>query len=358
MTTYYLTILLTLIFSYLSLPTNKVALHTSDSLKRILNTKFYLRIVILILVLTTGLRYGLGSDYKSYYHALDWYPQTLKESFINLDEPGFPLLATVIKWFTDDGAVFIFVTAAFTVGSILYITYKYTDTYLFSSMLIIFIGVWHGAFNGVRQYFAAAIICLSHRFILDKKMWKYMLCVFIAFLFHSSAIVMVVPYFILRNKISIKNVFILTIGSIILLYNYEFIFSFVSTLKDDTLDLTNSYTLGQVNILRVIVGVVPAIFGLFLYLNTEKTEEQTFYLNILVLYGLLGIVGINSPYLTRINIYLNVLRPLAMGKLIVFKDKNLERFVKLIILVLFFAFWYYEVSKSSDLNNFMWIWER
>ncbi len=357
MSVYYITIVAVAVLSALAVDsennirTNKIFVYNH-------NSKLWLCCVAFILIFVSGFRYHVGRDYGAYYGAFSSFVPKLRESIINLDEPGFPLLATVINWFTDDGAVFIFVTAAFTVGSILYITYKYTDTYVFSSMLIILTGVWHGSFNGVRQYFAAAIICLSHRFILDKKMWKYMLCVFIAFLFHSSAIVMVVPYFILRNKISVKNILILTVGSIILLYNYELIFSFIGALKDDALDLTSTYNLGQVNILRVIVGVVPAIFGLFLYRNVEKTEEQTFYLNILVIYGLLGIIGMNSPYLTRINIYLNVLRPLAMGKLITFKDKNLNLFVKGLIIGFFFLFWYYDVSNTPSLNNFKWIWQR
>ena len=147
----------------------------------------------------------------------------------------------------------------------------------------------------------------------------------------------------------------MAIGSIILLNNYEFIFSFVGALKDEAIDTTIDYMSNQVNILRVIVCVVPAVFCLFLYSKSEKDEEQTFYLNVLVLYGLLSIVGMNSPYLSRVNIYLLVLLPLAMGKLVVFKDKKLELIAKWIIAILFFAFWCVEIGRDS---TFRFIWER
>ena len=355
MSIYYIVVLFTLIFSYLALPQSLSFSEANTLKKRPLNTKWFLSLIVIGLVMVAGLRYWVGTDYGFYYNALEGYSTDLWGYIRKFDEPGFPILVYIIKFFTRDGAVFIFITAAFTIASILYVTYKNTDTYVFTSLLFLFTGVWSGTFNGVRQFFAAAIICLGHRYILDKKIWKYLLCVLCAFLFHASAIIMVVPYFILRNKISIINILILAIGSIILLNNYEFIFSFVGALKDEAIDTTIDYMSNQVNILRVIVCVVPAVFCLFLYSKSEKDEEQTFYLNVLVLYGLLSIVGMNSPYLSRVNIYLLVLLPLAMGKLVVFKDKKLELIAKWIIAILFFAFWCVEIGRDS---TFRFIWER
>ncbi|MBR5223566.1 MAG: EpsG family protein [Clostridia bacterium] len=354
MTVYFVVVLLTIIFSCLALPYEAT---TGESIltKRTLNTKIFLFLVVTCLVLVAGLRYWVGTDYGSYYAALERYPSRLWEYIKEVDEPGFPIIASIINLFTKDGAVFIFVTAAFTIASILYITYKYTDTYVFSSLLFVFVGIWHGSFNGVRQFFAAAIILLGHRFILDKKPWKYLLCVLLAFLFHASAIVMIIPYFILRNKISVKNILILIIGSIILLYNYEFIFTLIGALKDETIDTTLEYMSNQVNILRVIICVVPAAFCLFLYSKSEKDAEQTFYLNTLILYGLLSVIGMNSPYLSRVNIYLLVFLPMAMGKLVVFEDKKLEILAKWVIIILFFVFWYIEIGKDG---TFRFIWQR
>ncbi len=358
MTVYYLTILAVFVFSLLAI-NNENTTNVNIITKKTKSQKICLFCVAAVLIFVAGLRYYVGTDYGGYYKIFNGIDDKFFESLKEFDEPGFLILAKLLSLFTTEGAVFIFITAAFTIGSILFVTYKYTDTYMFSSLLFIFVGIWDGSFNGVRQYFAAAIICLGHRFILEKKFWKYLLFVFIAFLFHSSAIVMIIPYFILRNKISFINILILTIGSIILLYNYEFIFSIVGLLKDETMDATEgTYLLNQVNVFRVVVGVVPAVFSLLLYFKSEKNAEQTFYINILVLYALLGIVGMNSPYLSRVTIYLSALLPLAFGKLIIFRDRKTEIIAKWVIVLLFFAFWYYGVSKSADLNNFKWIWQR
>ncbi len=357
MSVYFITIFIVFLFSFFALE-NKNTVSAEIISKKGQTEKLCLFLVAITLIFVSGLRYYVGTDYGAYYKIFDNPVSTLESSIKELDEPGFPILAKIISWFTTDGAVFIFVTAAFTIGAILYVTYKNSDAYLFSSLLFIFTGVWYGSFNGIRQYFAAAIICLGHRLIFEKKFWKYLLCVFLAFLVHKSAIVMIIPYFILRNKITFRNIFLLTLGSIILLYNYEMIFSLLGGLNDNTIDMSNAYTFSQVNILRVIVNVIPAIFCLFLYSNSEKDEVTTFYLNILITYALLSIVGMNSPYLSRVNIYLGVLLPLSMGKLIIFKDKKFELIMKSIIVVLYFLFCFYEISISADLNTFKWIWQR
>ncbi len=357
MTPYFITVFLTFLLAYLALPINsKAPVCGNEEIPK--RTKFFLTVTALVLICVAGLRYYVGTDFHAYYRAFEIYAPNWWKSILELDEPGFPILSAILNWFTDDGAVFIFAASAITNGIILFITYKYVDTYLFSSLLFVFMGVWHGTFNGARQYFAAVIICLAHRYILDKKIWKYLLCVFIAFLFHSSAVIMIIPYFILRNKISIKNILILTIGSIVLLYNYEFIFSFADLLKDENINTSLEYMSKQVNILRIIVCIVPAVVGLFLYNKSEKTQENTFYLNILILYALLSVIGMNSPYLTRVNIYLQVLLPLAMSKIFRFKDKKTEMIIKWSVILLFLVFWYYEISTSSSLNNFRFVWDR
>ncbi len=355
MTVYFIVVLITIVFSCLAI-TQQSSISQSNTLtRRTFNTKLFLGLTATCLIVVAGLRYRVGTDFGFYYNALENYPPKLWEYIRKVDEPGFPIIASIINLFTNDGAVFIFVTATITIGMILYVTYKYTDTYVFSSLLFIFTGIWSGSFNGVRQFFAAAIICLGHRFILNKKPWKYLLCVLLAFLFHASAIVMIIPYFISRNKISVKNILILTIGSIVLLNNYELIFSFIGALKDEAIDTTLDYMANQVNILRVVVCIVPAAFCLFLYFKSPKDKEQTFYLNILILYGLLSVIGMNSPYLSRVNIYLLVLLPLAMGKLVVFEDKKLEILAKWVIILLFFLFWYVDIGKE---NTFKFIWQR
>ena len=104
-----------------------------------------------------------------------------------------------------------------------------------ATLLYIFLGCWHGAFNGIRQYLAAAIIFSGVNFIKERKFWKYALIVFIAFLFHSSAILMIFPYFIANNKVSLSNILFLITASIVILFSFSEVLQFTGFLLNENL---------------------------------------------------------------------------------------------------------------------------
>ena len=138
MIVYYLTSLSVFAFAMLAQYSNSATTEIETKIKKRPSTKFFLAMVVLTLTFVAGLRYYVGADYGAYYLALDNYASKLLPTLKELNEPGFPALAAITKLFTTEGAVFIFITSAFTMISILAITFKYTDTYVFSSLLFMF----------------------------------------------------------------------------------------------------------------------------------------------------------------------------------------------------------------------------
>lgn len=312
-----------------------------------------------ILIFVGGLRYYVGTDYGAYYRGIEIYGSNLKTSLISLDEPGLPIIATVVSWFTTDGAYFVLICAAITYSLILVTQFKNTDCFVFATLLFIFVGNWHGAFNGVRQFLAAAIVFAGHRLILNKRFLKYALVVFIAFCVHRSAIIMIIPYFLYRNRITFRNVAILLIGTYILARNYDSIFSFIGLLKDAEMSMDDYAYYGRaVNVLRVMVACAPAVVCLILYSSKDISLEESFYINALLVNAVAMLAMSNSAYLARLGIYTNMVTPLALSKLLKFKNYSVELFIKFGVIFLYAIFWYIEVSGSGSLNNFRWIWER
>ena len=220
-----------------------------------------------------------------------------------------------------------------------------------------FCGCWHGSFNGVRQYLAATVIMIGHRYMLDKKFVKYAISVFIAYCFHSSAIVMIVPYFVMRGKINYRNIFLLALGTLLVSSNYDTLFSFIGAIKDKEV-VMDTYATASVNILRVLANCAPAVLAVALYIKKDPTPEQTFYINGLIINAAAMIAAANSTYLARIGIYTSLFIPAGLPKLIRFEDKKMEKLLWVIIIALFAIFWYYEVSTYPSLNQFKWVWER
>lgn len=319
-----------------------------------LPVKACLLAAIATLVIVSGFRYAVGTDFFNYYR-MEGYSKKLDESLKTLDEPVLPLLATIVSKFTDNGSYFLLVCAALTITLSLVPCYKYTNSILFVTYLYIFVGIWHGSFNGVRQFLAAAIVFAGHRLILQKKIWKYLLVVFIAFCVHKSAVVMVIPYFILNNRVSIKNLLLLAIGTLIVAWNYEDIFRFAGLLKDSDMQMSDAaYYTTSVSIFRILVACAPAVFFVVLYLSEDTKGEERFYINALVMNAAAMLAMSNSAYLARLAIYTNMFSPLAIARLLRLKNKQLESVIKVVIVTLFAVYWYIEVSRSSSINNFQW----
>lgn len=358
MLTYYLTILAVFL---LSLSAESFAgssrLHEDGSRAKLpFGTKVCLVLCAFVLIFVAGCRYYVGSDFGAYYRGISVYGSKLKESILHFDEPGLPIIASIVGLFTDDGAYFIFVCSLLTIGLYLITMYRNEDSYLMVSILFIFT-VWDGSFNGVRQYLASAILFCGHRTIHDKKIWKWILTVFLASCVHISAVVMFVLYFLLRNRVSAWHIFLLTLGTYIVSANYDRIFSLIGLLKNSEMAMT-SYATRSVNVLRILVACAPAILSLVIYSNQDITDEQTFYINALVVHAAAMVAASNSAYLARIGIYTSPYVSVALPKLLRLKNQAIERIIRIGSLLLYFLFWYKDISGNPEMNTFQWVFLR
>ena len=359
MTPYFLTIILMVIFSSAAQTTRKV-----DTGSRLLESKPASKITsalliaaVIPLIFTAGFRYEVGTDFNAYYKADEVFGGNVWEKIKTLNEPGISILIEIINLFSNDGAAYIFTFSFLTIVPTTYILLRRSNNYTVILLLYVFCGCWHGTFNGVRQYLAATVIMFGYRYIQEKKFVKYAITVLIAYCFHSSAIIMIVPYFVMRGKINFRNIFLLALGTLLVSSNYEAIFSFIGALKDKDVSV-GTYATTSVNILRVLANCAPAVLAVALYIKKDPTPEQTFYINGLIVNAAAMIAASNSTYLARISIYTTLFIPAGLPKLIRMEDKIMEKVLWVIIIALFAVFWYYEVSTYPSLNHFKWVWER
>lgn len=352
---YYLTLITVFFFSLLA-DLFKLETTTNDTpLKKLpYASRACLFITAAALIFVAGSRYYVGTDFGAYYRGLKTYAPKLGSALRTFNEPGLPLLATIVRWFTKDGAWFIMACSFLTIGLILLTTYRYEHSFLMSSLLFI-LTIWDGTFNGVRQYLAAAILFTGHRYVYDKKFWKWLIVVFLAAAVHKTALVMAVLYFILRNKVSMRNIILLTIGTYLVSANYDTIFSFIGFLSDSEMTMS-SYATRTVNVLRTLVSCAPAILCLIVNANKKLTDEETFYTNALVVHGAAMVAASNSAYLARIGIYTSSYVVIGLPKLLRTNNKYMDMILRGGSIILYAIFWYFEMSGSSDLNQYQFVW--
>lgn len=355
---YYITIILTAVFSDIAQKSRMRELQNFGFMpeKPTSATNILFFLAIIPLIFTAGFRYKVGSDFGAYYKANEVFNGNIWNAFIHFKEPGIAVIVKIVSFFTTSGAAYIFVFSFFTLFfSLRYITQN-TDYYFFAIMLFIFTGSWHGTFNGVRQYLAATVLTFSYKYIIERNFIKYAIWVYIAALFHSSAIVMLVLYFVMQNKVSLLSILLLSLGTFVVSKNYDTIFGFISSLKDQEIPVESEYFTRSVNILRVLVNCCPAVACIAIFWGKKLNSKETFLLNGLIINASAMLAASNSAYLSRISIYTNYFVPIGLAELIRFKNPQIRTLVRAIILILYFIFWHTDVSISPALNHFQWTW--
>lgn len=123
-------------------------------------------------------------------------------------EFGYIGLNWAIAHITSNRYIFIFLYTICMYAIILHSFRKYAKNYPLASILFMAL-VFYFSFTYLRQMFAAAIIGLSIKYIIERKFLKYCAIIVAAFSFHNSAIIFFPMYFIAHKKYSKVRILLL-----------------------------------------------------------------------------------------------------------------------------------------------------
>ena len=123
-------------------------------------------------------------------------------------EFGYIGLNWAIAHITSNRYIFIFLYTICMYAIILHSFRRYAKNYPLASILFVAL-VFYFSFTYLRQMFAAAIIGLSIRYIIERKFLKYCAIIIAAFSFHNSAIIFFPMYFIADRKYSKARILLL-----------------------------------------------------------------------------------------------------------------------------------------------------
>lgn len=279
--------------------------------------KSYVLIVSFILILQSGLRnVAVGADtyayYKTFYERLSWSWSEILINFktVYIDgvgkDAGYYLFQKIFQSISHDYRLFLFVVAIIFFYALGRFLLRNTNNVLqLTFAYILYLALFYEFFSitGIRQTLATSIILFGFEYVKDKKIWKYLICCAIAFIFHKSSIlcVLIYPFFWYKN-IRLVYTCVVVACAIILVFSkqimqYTYLMYYDKEMSVNELTLPFTYTLFILMIFALVV------INLKKLIKNKGNAKLLGLCNILALgFTFVPLVGIDSM-MTRITQY-------------------------------------------------------
>jgi len=227
--------------------------------------------------------------------------------FNNIYEPGFVYLSYLLRSVNASIVIFLIVCSSITMA--LFYIFYYPEKQLLSYGIIFAYctGFIFFMMNGMRQAIAVMIFSLSIKYIRNKNPVKYCLVIFLAFLFHYSAILLLPLYFIIQKLVNInyKTWAIIIIISIFINPS-SFIYSFANRLTFLPKDYSHYINILGLQQSKFGLGFIFHIFtSIFSLYYASRIPNDKYYKTIYTLY-FIGIALMNMTYQSQIFQRFNV----------------------------------------------------
>ena len=264
-----------------------------------------------------GLRKTIGDTYFYMYSFENMPDNNPLELQTILDGNMFAFIQNIIRNQTDDPQVLIFVCSAIALIPALIIIYFYCTPIELGIFMFFTYGYLGGMMDGMRQYMAAAIVLLGTKYLFSIKrgsIFKYAVFVIIAYFMHSSALMMMAVYIVVRRKAWEKSSYVLLLGSVVLAMGFDKILpSFLGALEETSYSgyaengwFTNGVEGGS-SLFRPIVSAAPIVVA---YLNKDRMKMLGHIGDILVNMAFLNmaiyVVATYNWIFARLAIYLSI----------------------------------------------------
>lgn len=248
----------------------------------------YAILMFSVIIIFTGLRSSVGDtvNYINSFKRLDIEGMSLLSVFGESD--GYQLFHAygyvVKKYVSEDPTVYLFGIALIS-GTCAMIGFRRCSSdYCFSLILFMLAGKFTWMMNGIKQFAAVALVFMALKYITeDKKTYKFFIYIFIAYLIHPTAIIMLPAYFIVKSKPwSLKVLLTVALSLLAVTFVSDFT-SLLEFLTEDTVFETDFAVFADddgANIMRFFVSLVPPVLALLK--RKEVEAKATPMINVMI----------------------------------------------------------------------------
>jgi cbb3-type cytochrome oxidase subunit 3 len=227
-------------------------------------------------------------------------------------EIGYSIYSIIFANLNVSDQLYLFIVAVTIILPIGYIWIKNSKMPGLSVFIYLTLGFFTFSFSGLRQSIALAITFLSYKFIKEKKLIQFLLCIALAMSFHKTAIIFVIAYplYYLRIK---PFYFIFLIPSLILIFLlrtkiFLLIYHLYKGVAGVT-EATNAYTMLFV---MIVVLALAYMFGD----KNKNNLDLNAYKNYMLITIIVQIFASHSNIIMRAGFYYYIFITLLIPEVI------------------------------------------
>lgn len=254
--------------------------------------------------------------------------------------------------------VFIFSAAVFAL-SITNFVEKNCDDICIAFMVFNCLGMFNFFVQGMRQSLAIAICLFALEFCKKRKLVPFLIMVFIAMLFHGSAIVFCVIYPIWGMKVDARHMLLMAAASAVVFLSLGKIFELVNFVINDHYAIDNT-ELTNGGGFTMAIYIVCILVGMFLAWQCKTNEQDFVGVSFFVYITIISAISFSMRYyvttiMERVSFYFafGEMAIIARAPRLIVKEQR--RIARLAIIALCFMVAFYKATYS-DLVPYRFFW--
>lgn len=310
---------------------------------------------VVLQIFMCGLRsYTVGSDTGSYVYQIRYLSDFSTSEILsnpNINEPFFYIFTKFITEINHSYTFLFFVMGLlwwiFVAGAL----YRNSKSCLISLVILELFKSNYLMWSGMRQGMAMAIILASFKYLESRKMVKCMGVVFLASLFHESALLFIPVYFIHNLKLNKPK---WMIGLLAVSLVAAFILPDVD-IGGESMTYSNYIQAdGMGNYYSFIVGVLAFAFIVYSVAIVGLNDRNNLLFTLSMFAMMTTLMGMNISIAYRISDYFRLFMALLIANLVMERKakKNTVIIISLVVLLIFIL-----TGMPVDLDNYQFFWE-
>lgn len=325
------------------------SIFTIDFKNKYLRDKIIITLVSMGIILIQGLRRKtVGVDLIGYIPALKISKNMdflAGEKLFNY-EIGYSFYSQFFAKLNISDQLYLLIVAMTIIIPIGYTWIKNSKIAWLSIFIYVTLGFFTFTFSGLRQSIAFAITFYSYKYIKNKNLFKFLICIILAISFHASAVIFIAAYPLRYAVLNKRHYYFIVLGFIMTFIFRSKIFLFMYRTyngEEGKIEGTNAYTM---LFIMIIILIISYIFG--------SKDKNNFNLNIYKNYMLVSIflqifasqsnVAMRTTY--YYYLFITLLIPEVMGNQ---RDKRMK-VLAIAVLVIALLYFFHITTGNGYLN--------